>query len=488
MSAPIDTCLIDAMYRTDFVSFVRKCFRTLMPSAVFEMNWHIQALAYELDQVRLGHNRRLIINLPPRSLKSIITSVAYPAFLLGLDPTLRIICVSYNAELAAKHANDFRVIMSSEWYQRLFPATRISSMKNTETEVVTTQHGFRLSTSVEGTLTGRGGDVVILDDPLKPTDALSKPKRERVNDFFFNTLLSRLDDKNTGRIVVVAQRLHADDLPGTLLRRSPEEWRLLSFPAIAEQEITVQTGIDKYHRCRVGDVLHPARESQAILDSVRAQLGPEIFAAQYQQNPSPPGDAMITPKWVQRYDQLPKRNSSSVFLQSWDTAIKKGGQNDYSVCSSWVYHDGFYYLVDVLRGRFDFPALKSLAISHAGTHKPDIILVEDTGIGSALVQELQDARLSAVGVKVAHNKQTRMSIQSAKFASGKVFFPREAAWLEDLETEIFSFPNGRHDDQVDSISQALAHEISTYGWNDKNLGTSSSFNWGPAIARYRGNR
>ena len=433
------------------------------------MNWHILALAFQLELVRFGKNRRLIINMPPRSLKSIISSVAFPAFLLGHDPTRRIIVISYNADLAIKLANDFRTILKSDWYKRLFPRTRISSMKNTETEVVTTQHGFRLATSIDGTLTGRGGDIVIIDDPLKPIDALSDPKRERVNDFYYNTALSRLDDKKTGAIIVVAQRLHMDDLPGTLLRNSPNEWTVLSCPAIAEQEEKIQIGENKYHVRRVGDLLHAEREPQHIIDELRAQLGPDTFAAQYQQAPIPAGGVMIKREWVQRYDQLPERESSSDVFQSWDTASKDGEQNDYSVCTTWLRHDYKYYLIHVLRGRFDFPTLKALAISHADMHKPNTILVEDAGIGDGLVKELQNAGQSAVGVKPEHNKRTRMSIQSGKFASGQVFFPYDAPWLADLENELFAFPNGRHDDQVDSISQALAHEISGFEWSQKSI-------------------
>jgi predicted phage terminase large subunit-like protein len=462
MTYRIDPRLRDAVYRTDFPTFVGKCFHTLVPGSAYWMNWHILALAYHLELVRLGRIRRLIINLPPRSLKSLITSVAFPAFVLGHDPAKRIIVVSYGADLAIKLANDCRVILNAQWFHELFPATTISRTKNTEYEVVTTRLGYRLATSVDGTLTGRGGDVLIVDDPLKPIDALSDNKRERVNDFLKNTLLSRLDDKKTGAVVIVMQRLHMDDLTGTLLRDFQDDWVVLNLPAIAEQEEKIQIGENKYHTRRVGDLLHAEREPQSILDSLRAQLGSDTFAAQYQQAPFPPDGAMIKRDWVQRYEQAPKRESSINVIQSWDTASKAGGQNDYSVCTTWLHHDNKYYLIDVLRGRFDYPTLKAQAILYARAHKPDKILIEDAGVGTALVRELQDAGLTAIGVKPMHDKLTRMSIQSGKFASGRVFFPHDAPWLADFESELFAFPNGRHDDQVDSVSQALAHEISGY--------------------------
>jgi predicted phage terminase large subunit-like protein len=414
-------------------------------------------------------------DMPPRSLKSMMTSVAFPAFVLGHDPTKRFIVASYGSDLAIKLANDCRMILNVPWYRDLFPAMRISPLKNTELEVVTTRNGFRLATSIDGTLTGRGGDILIVDDPLKPIDAFSDSKRERVNHFFNHTLQSRLDDKKTGAIIVLMQRLHPDDLTGTLLRDSPDEWTVLSLPAIAEHEQEIQIGDNQYHVRRVGDLFHAEREPQSVLDSLRSQLGPNTFSAQYQQTPIPAEGVMIKREWPQRYDKLPKREPSDDVLQSWDTASKDGGQNDYSVCTTWLHHDNKYYLMHVLRGRFNYPALKAQAISHAKAYEPDKVLIEDAGVGTALAKEMQDAGLSAIAVKPDHDKRTRMSIQSAKFASGQVFLPADAAWLADLEAELFAFPDGRHDDQVDSISQALAHEISGYNLDFVGHGTRFTF-------------
>jgi hypothetical protein len=199
------------------------------------MNWHICRIAYVLEQVRLGEIKRLIITVPPRSLKSIMCSVAFPAFVLGHDPSKRLIVVSYSADLAIKHGNDFRAVVNSAEYHGIFPGMRMSAMKNTQTEVVTTRNGFRLAISVDGALTGRGGDIIIIDDPIAALAARSQKSREHVVDFYFNTLLSRLDDKQNGAIVLVMQRLHEDDVAGVLLRGS-DEWTVLSLPAIADQD------------------------------------------------------------------------------------------------------------------------------------------------------------------------------------------------------------------------------------------------------------
>ena len=153
----------------------------------------------------------------------------------------------------------------------------------------------------------------------------------------------------------------------------------------------------------------------------------------------------------------------------------EGGQNDWSVCTTWLRHGNKYYLLDVLRGRFDYPTLKAQAILHARLHMPGKILIEDTGVGTALLTELKDAGFPAIGVIPEHDKRTRMSIQSGKFESGQVFFPNEASWLPDLEAELLPFPNGHHDDQVDSISQALADKVSEYGWTQKSIDGLAQF-------------
>jgi predicted phage terminase large subunit-like protein len=308
---------------------------------------------------------------------------------------------------------------------------------------------------VDGTLTGRGGDIIIIDDPIAALAALSPKPREHVVDWYFNTLLSRLDDKQNGAIVLVMQRLHEDDLAGVLLRGS-DEWTVLSLPAIAEQDEEIPIGNGQAHVRRAGDVLHPEREPREVLDSLRAQLGPETYAAQYQQQPVPPGGGMIKRAWVRRYDEPPK---SGLIIQSWDVAHKQGEENDYSVCTTWRVHEHRYYLIDVLRGRFDFPALRTKVSEQAKLHKPSQILIEDAGFGTALIQELKRTNFSVIAVKPEYDKKIRMAIQAAKFGNGQVFFPKDASWLRDLEDELFAFPNGRHDDQVDSISQALGYEL-----------------------------
>lgn len=457
-----DRRALEAIVRTDFTAFIHRCFSSLSPGAHYEPNWHIEALAYRLEQVRAGQIKRLIVNMPPRSLKSVSCSVAFPAFALGHDPTKRVICVSYGADLAVKHANDCRAVMKSDWYRRAFPGTIISASKDTEGEFVTTRNGYRMTTSLDGTLTGRGGDLIIIDDPLKPIDALSQVKRERVNDWYYNTLLSRLDDKKNGAIILVMQRLHLHDLTGVLLEAS-DEWTVLTLKAIADDAEDIPIGDGKQHHRPAGTVLHETREPRPVLESYKAQIGSYTFAAQFQQSPVPQGGGMIKRTWPRRYSVLPLTSRPARVIFSLDTASKDGSENDWSVCTVWLIHENKYYLVDVLRGRFDYPTLKARLIAFAGVHKPRKILIEDTGVGTGLIAELKKiSRYPAIAVKPERDKRTRMDIQSAKFESGQVYLPERAPWLADLEAELFSFPQSRYDDQVDSISQALAHSRSGY--------------------------
>jgi predicted phage terminase large subunit-like protein len=456
-----DGRLLQALLRNDFRFFVQKVFTTLTPGQTFIGSWHLDAIADRLERIRRGRIKRLIINMPPRSLKSIMASVAFPAFTMGLDPTRRIICVSYSGDLAKKHSNDFRAVLDSRWYRSTFPGTRVGPFKNNETEIELTARGFRMATSVSGTLTGRGGDIIIIDDPLKPDDAFSDTKRNGANQWFTNTLLSRLDDKRTGAIVVVMQRVHMDDMTGFLIEQS-DEWEILNLPAIADQDCIVPCWEGKPHFRKSGDVLSPEREPLQVLEALKTMIGSDAFSAQYQQMPVPPGGAMIKRHWIVRYSNLPPVSERIMVVQSWDTANKGGPQNDWSVCTTWVLAQGMrWYLVDVWRAHVDYPALKAAVEAQARSRKAQRVLVEDAGAGTMLVQELRSRIPGIIAVKPEGDKVSRMAVASAKFEAGQVFLPERASWLADLESELFAFPGAKHDDQCDSISQALLdHKVS----------------------------
>jgi predicted phage terminase large subunit-like protein len=449
------------LLRRDLMSFVERSFYELNPQTTFSKSPHIEVLASRLEGCRQGKTKRLIVNLPPRSLKSHAATVAFPAWLLGHNPAIQIICASYGQELADKHARDCRTLMASEFYQKLFPRTRLSSEKKSVNEFLTTREGFRMSTSVGGVLTGRGAGVIILDDPLKPDEALSETRRTSVNEWYDNTLVSRLNSKEHGIIIVVMQRLHQDDLVGHVMGQ--QDWEVLSFPAIAEgDEVHIfenAWGRRMFER-KTGEVLQPDRESRRTLEGIRATIGSYNFASQYQQTPVPLGGAIIRTEWLKYYDpgDLPER--FICVIQSWDTANKSGELNDFSVCTTWGATFDRYYLLAVFRRRLDYPELKRAVHEQARLHCADIVLIEDKASGTQLIQDLSVEGLC--GVKPyeplpGNDKILRLYAQSAEFESGRVLLPRSAPWLDEYIREIIAFPGSKYDDQVDSTTQALDH-------------------------------
>jgi predicted phage terminase large subunit-like protein len=446
---------LNAVLRQDLGTFVAKAFETVSPGDAYLHNWHIDAVVHALLEVRAGRNRRLIINQPPRSLKSICTSVAFVAWCLGHDPSLRFACVSYSHELGATFARQFRAVVTSGWYRALFPNMRLA--KDTETECVTTKGGGRFVVPVGGSFTGRGADVIIIDDPMKADDAQSEKARRAVIEWFATTLLSRLDDKGKGAIILVMQRLHEDDLAGKLLRDG--SWHHLDLPAIADEDQEIPIGPGVVHRRVKGEVLHADREPLAILEAIKCEMGSLTFSAQYQQRPIPLEGNLVKRSWIKSYDKAPERNVAAKVVQSWDVASTTGNTNDWSVCTTWLVVKRTYYLIDVWRGRVEFPELRRRLIALAQEHKPNTILIEQAGPGLHLIQEFRTNPIPGVpvpiGIKPEGEKLVRMEAQSARFEAGQVHFPREASWLDELLHELLAFPNGRHDDQIDSISQFL---------------------------------
>src|SRR5438552_3849940 len=288
---------LDVILRSDLGYFAERCFYDLNPQAAFLTNWHIEIIAAKLAAVREGKIRRLIINLPPRHLKSLLASVAFPAWCLGHDPSAQILCVSYAQDLADKLGRDCRGILTSPWYRRIFP-TRLAQHRQAVQDFITTRQGYRLATSNGGVLTGRGADLILIDDPLKPEEALSEARRDATNDWYANTLYSRLNDKCRGAIVIIMQRLNEDDLVGHVLGQEP--WEVVPFPAIAEadevHEIATIGGPQRFPR-RPGEALHPARETLATIEHICRTIGEYNFAGQYQQSPAPLGGGLVKEAW-----------------------------------------------------------------------------------------------------------------------------------------------------------------------------------------------
>jgi predicted phage terminase large subunit-like protein len=451
--------VLDAVMRQDLYSFIRGVFAIVSTNGRFMANWHLEAIAYALEKVVRGETRRLLILLPPRSLKSIITSVALPAYILGHDPTARIICGSYSESLARKHSNDCRILVGSDRYKRLFPQTRISKQKDTETEFQTTRGGFRYATSVGGPLTGRGGNILIIDDPQKPQDAHSEIARQNAKDWYGRTAYSRLDSKTTGAIIVVMQRLHEDDLAGYLMQQ--EGWEVLSLPAIAEVDEVIPIGHDRSYQRRAGEVLHPEREPLSSLQETKLAMGTMDFAAQYQQAPVPEHGNLIHWPWFQFYDPAQQwSEAGDQIIISCDTAQSSKELSSYSVIMVAMIRGERAYIREVVRQQLEYPALRQKVLEVYRRWKNICgrcsLLIEDTVGGKSLIQELkQEYRIHPIPIQPMGDKVMRMSAQTAKLEAGSVFLPSRAPWLSEFEKEMKAFPRGRTNDQVDALSQLL---------------------------------
>lgn len=450
--------LLNELCRHDFTAFLRKAWPWISGGDLLDWNWHLGAIAYRLEQIEYGESRRLLINLPPRNGKSKTVSVIWVAWQLGRDPTLNFVCVSYSNELSGKMARDCRAIMDSSWYREIFPGTVISKARSASYDFETTRGGGRLATSVTGTLTGRGGDIIILDDVIKPEEANSDTTRNAVNEWFRSTLASRLNDKMTGAIICVMQRLHEYDLSGMLLEQGG--WVHLSLPAIAVQDESIILARGGVHWRREGDVLHPAREPREVLAELKTAMGSLAFEAQYQQQPMPAEGNLYRAEWLRVSEHDPKRDPCGEIIQSWDTAIKTGSANDFSVCVTARVIRGEVHLLDVWRGKVEFPALQHKAIELAQQHRANTVLIEDKASGQQLLQALRAGSWQGVPNPIGRtpeaDKFTRAAGVSSIVEAGQVYLPAQAHWLDEFRRELLAFPNSRHDDQVDALAQLLA--------------------------------
>jgi predicted phage terminase large subunit-like protein len=441
-----------AILATDFRAFVDYVFGLLRPGIPFKPNWHIDAMAHKISQVAFGELKRLIIAVPPRHLKSIIASVALPAWYLGHNPSERVVCVSYSAELAKTHANDFRRVVSDPIYQAVFP--KMVLVRETDSEIQTTLRGRRYATSIQGTLTGRGGNLFIIDDPLKPGDAISEVSRERVIEWYRSTLVTRPDDKQAARIMVVMQRIHVEDLVGYLLDNDAG-FEVLSLPAVAQSTTTHDLGGGRTHVREKGDLLHPTHEPVEVLREIKKNMGAMLFSAQYQQAPEPAGGKIIKRKMLRYYSELERLPTDRIVL-SWDIALSEQEAGDYSACVVLLNRSDLYYVLEVVRGKFPFDKLKDKIIEVKERYgRAASLVIEESPISHGLIQSLREKHINVVDYKPKGDKEERLISQIDLFEGGSVLLPKDAPWLEEFVSELLSFP-GRHDDQVDALAQGLA--------------------------------
>lgn len=440
------------LLRLHFLSFIAKCIETIDPGTTYRENWHILVLALKLELVRSGAVRRLMINLPPRSLKTHIVSVAFSAWVLGHDPTKRIICVTYSNEVSKTQAKLFSKIVTSDWFAKAFPECR-ADKPNRLMDWYTTRGGNRLAISVEGSILSRGADLIIIDDPNKGQEIYSKVARDKVKLAYDHTISTRLNNPKESAIVCVMQRLHPDDLAGHLLEQ--EEWEKVVMPAIATEQERWDLGNGQVKIREPGELLQEFHVGQTELDLKRQNMGLIAFEAQYQQHPIPADGAVVKRRWLKFYEVAPA--DIEFTLVSWDCASTLSEDADWSVGTVWAVSKANFYLLDVRRIRIEAPELRHLIREVHTRYNADVSIVEDESIGRAIVQDLRrtagDCR--PLLVRPRYEKLARMEARAVMFETGQVHLPRSAEWLGPYLEELLSFPNCRKDDQVDSTSQAL---------------------------------
>lgn len=445
---------VRGLYASSLAAYVERAFYELRPGHAYHPSVHVRAICHQLERVANGECRRLLILMPPRHGKSHCASVAFPAWLLGRDPTKRIINISYGADLADAFAFESRRLMQTDWHRATFPGFAIDGKKASLENIRTTLGGFRLATSRGGPLTGKGADSLIIDDLSKAADAASETLRDGLWEWFTGTAITRLDKPKEGAVIVVAQRLHVDDLPGRLIATG--EWDVLELPAIETRERTIDLGDDMHWNRLPGDILFPDVVGKEELDRLRSEMGTIKFEAQFQQAPTPAAGNIVKTRWFGTIPPGMRPGDYEGIVQSWDVAAVPGESNDYSVCTIWGLIGNYIDLLDVYRAQHDPPQLVKVARKLRATWKPDLLVVETQGVGQSLKSYLwQDDRRGVRGVAAKANKVERMLNETFILEKGFVRLPDKAPWKELFLEEVASFPNGKYDDQVDSMSQAL---------------------------------
>lgn len=462
------------LWSQDLGEFTRKCFQTINPSRNYSHNWHIDAISYHLEAARKKEIKRLIINMPPRSLKSICASVAFPAWILGHNPSAHIMAGSYALKLSLKNSRDTLRIMQDPWYSSVFPNTRIGDSKAAN-KFTTTRFGQRLAVSVGAGTIGEGGDYVIIDDPLSPLMAASDTERENANTWYRESLLSRLNDPTESVIILIMQRLHYQDMTGMLLE--DDEWTHLCLPAINDDRKLISIGRGQTYEFKEGELLHPKRLPIIFLDKMKDKMTASVFAGQYLQKPAPEGGNIIKDHWWQMWPN-PKPPKCEYMIQVYDTAYGEKQDNDYSVCTTWGIFanektdgDLNIILIDLMMGRFDFPTLREKAIESYKSRRPDLVLIEAKASGQSLIDEFKRAQLRVRAVlRPAHggDKKQRAHAITPLFEQGRIWVPcnvtqdREGAdiytplpFAADVIEHCKRFPSDEHDDIADTVIDAV---------------------------------
>ena len=413
---------------------------------------HLRAICWKLQEIVDTDAFRLGVAIPPRHFKSYLISVAFPAFVLGLDPTLEIICASYGQELAMPLARQCRQLMMSDRYREIFPDTRLRSKMPAAENLATTHGGYRYATTTGGAITGLGADVLIYDDPLKASDAGSQAARDAAWEWVENAP-SRFT-KGKGVIILPMQRLHADDPIGRI--KDKGVWDLLELPARFSLPTTVQIGPEKFVEFKPGDLLFPQRFNASGLNDLRDEIGERAFNAQYLQAPAPSGGKLFQLERFGRFDLASNRKIKQyeAIILSIDPGVSSAPSGDPTALTLWGIRGFEVYLLRAERGNWTHAEqIKRIEQFRSNCA---VVLIERSHSGIMLCEALMEQNpepANFLGFNPKLDKYVRAEAAAFAMEKGRIFLPQEAPWLSEFEKEIVAFPDAKHDDYVDSMSQ-----------------------------------
>lgn len=472
--------------RLSFDTFAERAFKSVEGEAAsYEWNWHIGCIAEHLEAVHNGEIRKLIINVPPRSLKSYLVSAAFPAWVMGLEPSSKFIMTSFSHSLAEDHIVNCKNIIKDDWYKDCFPGTRIDPKQDAKNDFKTLGRGRYYGAGILGTITGKGADYLLCDDPLKPDEALSDTIRVSTNNAIRNTLFSRFNDSRVGRYILIMQRLHEDDPTGHLLMDGG--YHLLKLPAEAVDRPVIVTLGEKFWTMKKGDLLFPARFSKEVLDEKRRDMLDYNYVGQFLQEPVPLGGGEFKDSWINYFDvNGVKFRDMNVYITC-DPAAgeevrkKKKKKSDFTTFMViGLAPDNNFYLLDGVRDRLNpTERVEKLFELHRTWNglcgRPPKVGYEKYGLmtDTHYIRERQKQEgyrfaLTELGGKMAKEERIRRMIPDLQtgrwwFKSSIMYTDYEGRTIdlvhEIKKSEMATFPRARYDDMLDALTRIYDDDL-----------------------------
>jgi predicted phage terminase large subunit-like protein len=443
----------DNVIRNDFLIFSGIAFAKINNGAAITPYPYVRLLAKKLARVATGETKRLVVNLPPRHFKTWMGTICLSAWILGHNPSAKIIVLTYGQELADKIAYAIRAILKSEWYQRIFQKTRLAKNRSKLMDFVTTAGGGVRSLSIESGVTGLGADFIIIDDPVEIKDWDNSKRLERVNELFDNEILTRLDSPKRGSIVIIAHRISEDDLSGHVLQQGG--WKHLKLPLIATGTRRYKLDGGRIWERQKGELLRPDEYTRRDIKRLRASKWPGFETLQ-QQNPGGSEQLRIKAKHFPTFSPAALPSSDSGVVLSIDPGQKAGPNHSYSVVQAWLPEGPTHRLLDQWREQASYPDLRSAVRKFIRRYRPSVVLIEATGQGPALISEIKpQLGMTVHAIDPVDEKTERIRRHLPTIRAGRLQLPDNAPWREDFIAEITLFPYASFDDQVDAAAQYL---------------------------------